>query len=250
MGPKRVVNTYHIYFVNGYKFHTHEWSQGRTTMNCGVCVTGTGEGEFENEYYGILREVSEIEYPGEPLKKCVLFNCDWFDPTPNRGMRVNKSYGIVEIRHDRRYNKYDPFILAYVATQVYYMSYPQKTRDKLPWWVVIKSKPRSRVDNQYTLPVAYQEDNMSDVNFMADHDVSIENLRRDLGHYEDIDVNILDVSETREEGENDEEEDDEVEAEDEEFEDFISDEDEELAVGDMCLDDSEDEDDDPDSDDE
>ena len=97
-------------------------------MNCGVCVTGTGEGEFENEYYGILREVIEIEYPGEPLKKCVLLNCDWFDPTPNRGMRVNKSYGIVEIRHDRRYNKYDPFILAYVATQVYYMSYPQKIR--------------------------------------------------------------------------------------------------------------------------
>ncbi|KAJ8425840.1 hypothetical protein Cgig2_008292 [Carnegiea gigantea] len=73
--------------------------------------------------------------------------------------------------------------------------------------------------------------------------------RRDLGHYEDIDVNILDVSETREEEEHDEEEDDEVEAEDEDFEDFISDEDEELAVGDMCLDDSEDEDDDPDSDD-
>ncbi|KAJ8424619.1 hypothetical protein Cgig2_034185 [Carnegiea gigantea] len=90
---------------------------------------------------------------------------------------------------------------------------------------------------------------MSDVNFMADHDVSIENLRHDLGHYEDIDVNILDVSETRGEEENDEEEDDEVEAEDEEFEDFISDEDEELAVGDMCLDDSEDEDDDPNSDD-
>ncbi|KAJ8430493.1 LOW QUALITY PROTEIN: hypothetical protein Cgig2_006233 [Carnegiea gigantea] len=36
---------------------------------------------------------------------------------------------------------------------------------------------------------------------------------------------------------------------DKEFEDFISDEDEELAVGEMCLDDSEDEDDDPDSND-
>ncbi|KAJ8428442.1 hypothetical protein Cgig2_024103 [Carnegiea gigantea] len=59
----------------------------------------------------------------------------------------------------------------------------------------------------------------------------------------------LETIETREEEENDEEEDDEVEAEDEEFEDFISDEDEELAVGDMCLDDSEDEDDDPDSED-
>ncbi|KAJ8432470.1 LOW QUALITY PROTEIN: hypothetical protein Cgig2_015267 [Carnegiea gigantea] len=64
-----------------------------------------------------------------------------------------------------------------------------------------------------------------------------------------IDLNILDVSETREE-ENDEEEEEEEEAEEEEFEDFISYEDEELGVGDMCLDDSEDEDDDLDSDDE
>jgi len=56
-------------------------------------------------------------------------------------------YGIFEIRHDRRYEKYDPFILAVVATQVYYMPYPQKTRDKLLWWVVIRTKPRSRVNN-------------------------------------------------------------------------------------------------------
>ncbi|KAJ8443297.1 hypothetical protein Cgig2_015775 [Carnegiea gigantea] len=87
---------------------------------------------------------------------------------------------------------------------------------------------------------------MSNVNVMADHDVFIKNLRYDIRRYEDIDLNILDVGEKREEEENDEEE----EAEEEEFEDFFSDEDEELGVGDMCLDDSGNEDDDPDSDDE
>ncbi|KAJ8436753.1 hypothetical protein Cgig2_009727 [Carnegiea gigantea] len=91
---------------------------------------------------------------------------------------------------------------------------------------------------------------MSYVNVMADHNVSIENLRYDVGHYEYINLNILDVSETREEEENDEEKKEEVEEEDEEFEDFISDEDEELAIGDICLDDSENEDDNPNSDDE
>ena len=186
-------------------------------MNYGVCVTGIGEGEFENEYYGILREIIELEYPGVPLKKCVLFNCDWFDPTLNHGMRVNRCYGIVEIRHDRQYRKYDPFILAYVAPQVYYMSYPQKTRDKLPWWIVIKTKPRSRVDNQYMLPLAYQEENMSNVNGMVDHDASIQNLRSDVGHYKDVDFNIFDVSETREEDEENDEEEEEIEEEDEEF---------------------------------
>jgi len=45
-------------------------------MNCRVYVIGIREGEFENEYYGILREVIEIEYPSEPLRKCVLLNCD------------------------------------------------------------------------------------------------------------------------------------------------------------------------------
>ncbi|KAJ8420202.1 hypothetical protein Cgig2_029430 [Carnegiea gigantea] len=78
---------------------------------------------------------------------------------------------------------------------------------------------------------------MSNVDVMADHDVSTKNLRYDVGHYEDIDLNVLDVSETRENEENDEEKEEEEEAEEEEFDDFISDEDKELGVGDMCLDD-------------
>jgi len=100
------------------------------------------------------------------------------------------------------------------------------------------------------LPVAYQEENMSNVNGMVDHDASIQNLRSDVEYCEDVDFNIFDVSETREEDEENDDEEEEIEEEDEEFEDFISDEDEELAVGDLCFDDSEDEDDDPDSDDE
>jgi len=70
-------------------------------MNYGVCVIRRRKAEFENEYYGIIREIIEVYYPGEPLNKCVMSNCDWFDPTLNRGMRVNRCYGIVEIRHDR-----------------------------------------------------------------------------------------------------------------------------------------------------
>ncbi|KAJ8431387.1 hypothetical protein Cgig2_022612 [Carnegiea gigantea] len=56
---------------------------------------------------------------------------------------------------------------------------------------------------------------------ISEFTVSIQNLRCDVGHYEDINLNILDVNETREEKENDEEEEEEVELEDEEFEDFI-----------------------------
>jgi len=128
------------------------------------------------------------------------------------------------------------------------MSHPHKTRDKSPWWIVIKTKPRSRVDNQYMLPVAYQEDNMSNVSTIVDNDVSIQNMRSEVGHYEDVDVDILDVNETIEEDEENDDDEEELEVGDEDFEDFISDEDDELAVSDMGFDDSEDEDDDPDSD--
>ena len=94
------------------------------------------------------------------------------------------------------------------------------------------------------LPVAYQEENMSNVNGMVDDDASIQNLRSDVEHYKDVDFNIFDVSEKREENEENDEEEEEIEEEDEEFEDFISDEDEELTI-DMCFNDSKDEDDDP-----
>lgn len=104
---------------------------------------GTGEGEFASDYYGVLKEVMGLEYPGLPIKKCVLFNCRWFAPTINRGVKVHKDYGIVEIRHTRQYGRYDPFIFASVATQVYYMPHPEKTRDKQDWWVVIGTKPMS-----------------------------------------------------------------------------------------------------------
>ena len=40
-----------------------------------VSVIRIGDGEFENEY-GILGEITEVEYLGEPLKKCVLFTFD------------------------------------------------------------------------------------------------------------------------------------------------------------------------------
>ncbi|KAJ8440286.1 LOW QUALITY PROTEIN: hypothetical protein Cgig2_031600 [Carnegiea gigantea] len=100
------------------------------------------------------------------------------------------------------------------------------------------------------LPLPLRDVMSSGIRVPLKHDVSIQNLRYDVRHYEDIDLNILDMSETREEEESDEEEEEEKEEDEEEFEDFISDEDEELHVGDMCLDDSEDEDDNPDSDDE
>ena len=51
--------TWTTYRVNGFKFHTEARSVGKRTYDCGVGVCGTGEGDIENDYYGVLKDVKE-----------------------------------------------------------------------------------------------------------------------------------------------------------------------------------------------
>nr|GMD70770.1 putative retrotransposon polyprotein [Ipomoea batatas] len=51
-------------------------------------------------------EVIEVEYPNVPIKKVVLFKCEWFDPTPNVVSRYNSEYGIAEVHCNKRYRKW------------------------------------------------------------------------------------------------------------------------------------------------
>ena len=60
--------------------------------------------------------------------------------------RVHEQYNIVEINHRRRYDKYEPFVLAMQAAQVFFFcSYLSFRNDKVDWWVVSKIKPRGVV---------------------------------------------------------------------------------------------------------
>lgn len=152
-----------MYFVNGYKFHTESHGSMRSTSNSGVCIKGTNYSETENDYYGRLTEILRLEYPGLPIKRTVLFKCDWFDPTDNVGMKVHKQYPLVDVNHRRKLNKYEPFILAMQAAQVYYVSYPSLRRDKSDWLAVCKVKARSVIDIPATVEIttvnmAFQED--------------------------------------------------------------------------------------------
>ena len=76
--------------------------------------------------------------------KCVLFKCDWFDPTVNRGVRYSK-FGVVDINGAQRYNKFDPYILASQADQVCFIPYPRIRQSEISWLAAIKVKPRGRV---------------------------------------------------------------------------------------------------------
>ncbi|PHT46235.1 hypothetical protein CQW23_15393 [Capsicum baccatum] len=157
MGPLRKAKSWPVYFVNGYKFHTSSWGEGQSTYNSGVCVTGVGQDDITSEYYSILKEIIEFEWPMTSFMKLVLFYCDWFDPSKH-GIKVDSQFGIVEVRKRGRYSKFDPFIFSQTATQVYYASHPERKGNKADWWVVIKIKPRGAVYTRYNLEVAYQEE--------------------------------------------------------------------------------------------
>jgi hypothetical protein len=100
LGPERKVKCYNKYLVNGYVFHTKEYSHGRKTYNNGVCVKGSTYSEFEVDYYGKLKEVVESQYHSEQ-NRVFLFKCYWYDTT-NRGIRVYPHYGLVEINSKAR----------------------------------------------------------------------------------------------------------------------------------------------------
>ncbi|XP_045832834.1 uncharacterized protein LOC123924101 [Trifolium pratense] len=195
-------------------------------MNCGVCVTGTGYGEYENDFYGQLEEIIQVEYPGLPLKRVVLFKCDWFDPTINRGTRVNTQYDIIQIHHNRHYRKYDPFIIAQKATQVYFAPHPIKTRNNANWWFIIKTKARGVIENQEICDFAYQEDftyqNCGGVSIDLDLPINLQDIDRGFDELDGYDADG-DHDKPIDEYDYENGDDDEVEMdsdEDEEFSDF------------------------------
>jgi len=122
----------------------------------------------------------------------------------------------VEVHRSRRYIRYDSFILVTNAIQVYYMPYPEKIKEKVDWWVVIKTKPRGTVDDRDTLEVAYQ-DVATHVDFVSNDELN-DYLRDEEGGFEEVEANI-----GRNNNENVEERDLERNVEEDEEEDFIDD---------------------------
>ncbi|CAJ2650874.1 unnamed protein product, partial [Trifolium pratense] len=104
-GPKSTVKQWHTYFVNGYRFETHSWSEGKTTVNSGVCMKGVTE-NGEGDFYGVIENIFEIEYNYLDYKKTVvLFYCKWFDPS-NRGTRYDSKTNTVDIKMNKHYPLY------------------------------------------------------------------------------------------------------------------------------------------------
>ena len=129
---------------------------------------------------------------------------------------MHEAYKLVDINHRRRFNKYEPFILAAQTAQVYYCPYPSKKRDRANWWAVSKVKPRSLIEmlesskSSSIIPL-FQDDDISDVRV----DVQIIDER----------VNLIDLS-----GEEEDVDDEEYDEEEFEYETSSEDGDEENAL--------------------
>jgi len=131
-------------FTRGYTFHTYDHGKNRNTYNYGVCAKGASNGSSVGsltDFYGILDQIVELEYPGLVVLKVMLFKCTWFDPTLGRGTRRNR-WGGIDVNRGRAYGSYDPFILASQADQVCFVPYPTVKRRKEEWWAAVKIEPR------------------------------------------------------------------------------------------------------------
>ncbi|WMV07906.1 hypothetical protein MTR67_001291 [Solanum verrucosum] len=191
-GHDQVLSSFITWYTNW------KYSKNKKTNNSGVWVKGDNGNQNENvDYFGVLQEIVELEYSGWPIKRIVLFQCKWFDPT-SRGTRELKQHNIIEVKHTRKYEAYDPFIIAQNAKQVYYAPYPL-CRDKSDWWVVIKTKPMGRVEVENELDVVYQNE-ISSVHQVVDAELEM-NLEHPDHILEEVNREELDMPTNMEEDE-------------------------------------------------
>ena len=73
-------------------------------------------------YYGVLVSVIELIYDKGML--VVLFKCRWFNTDPTKRMSTILDRGLLSVDSNSVWYKNEPFILATMAKQVFYLDDP------------------------------------------------------------------------------------------------------------------------------
>ena len=132
------VNAFDAYDVNGYRFHTHEYTlrrANRKTINSGVVC----EGSDKLQYYGRVEGIYELPYGFGKGLDPVVFKCHWFDP---HRVRRKPKIGWVEVERSSVYTGDDVYILATQGFQVFYLPYACKNpKKRLQGWDVVITMP-------------------------------------------------------------------------------------------------------------
>jgi len=136
--------------VNGVRLHTKKCEQTRITQNSGIVVRGK-HGTSNIEFYGVLRNILELRYPGS--NHLYLFECDWWNTGSRTGMQMDQCFTTVNT--SRTWYESDPFILASQVSQVFYLNDIKLSGS---WKVVQKMTHR----NIYDIPTILDRDNEED----------------------------------------------------------------------------------------
>jgi hypothetical protein len=137
-GPNHLVRSYRGCIVNGVRFHTKECEQTRTIQNSGIVVRGE-HGTSNIEFYGVLRNILELRYPGP--NHVYLFECDWWNTRSRTGMQMDQYFTTVNT--SRTWYESDLFILASQDSQVFYLNNMKLGRS---WKLVQKMTHRNIYD--------------------------------------------------------------------------------------------------------
>ncbi|XP_010506881.1 PREDICTED: uncharacterized protein LOC104783418 [Camelina sativa] len=154
--PRAKITTAPMYFTCGYTFHMYAHRSCKATENYGIYVQAR-----DSDFYGVLQQILEVDYPGLLNLRCVLFKCNWYDPSA-RSVRVN-NWGVVDVNANRSYPKFDPFIRASQAQQVSFLSYPRLRPRREMWLSVIKVNPRDRIIGLVDDQVMLQQENVGEI---------------------------------------------------------------------------------------
>jgi hypothetical protein len=125
---------YDRYDINGYHFQTTKLEGSHplaATTNSGVVANDEDASGLATDYYGVLQKLIEYTFGDTKELKVMFFECGWFDLVNDT--RVD-DFGMVEVKHKLRYSG-NNILFAYQAQQVYYLSYPHKSKKHCGWCI-------------------------------------------------------------------------------------------------------------------
>ncbi|XP_050387917.1 uncharacterized protein LOC126804334 [Argentina anserina] len=137
-------------FVNGVKFVTLQRDINHKTQNYGVMVHGDNF-----PYYGVLLAVVELMYGNMSV---VLFKCKWFNTNPNVPRSTKMDYGMLSVNTETSWYDTEPFILATMAKQVFYLDDPKAG----PPWKVVNFMSHRNIWSETTLSGGEELDDEED----------------------------------------------------------------------------------------
>ncbi|XP_068304214.1 uncharacterized protein [Pyrus communis] len=157
-------------YVNGIKFLGATRDDKLSTQNSGVHVPGAGDSE-DIDFYGKLTSVVQLLYKNRC--QVILFKCLWFDTNPHNRTSVKRDHGLLSVNTTRHWYDEDPYILATMAKQIFYLDVPKAGNG----WKVVQKIDRRGLYDIPELDYDDNDDNVADQQLSSSIEIGEETLR-------------------------------------------------------------------------